>query len=259
MKNKYLFVLCPIILLLFLAVFSYAQGDQTALIDRKITVQFDKQPLGVIFQRLMENFDLSIGFEQSVLDREHHDYSFSPNLPAIAQVPKTSEYSMSLSVERLFEAGDHPITVDVVNGTLSQVLDQIVDQMKNYKWEISDDVVNIFPVKGRDPRFKELLETNISQFRLPGKSRVKDITAQIQLSREFNSWLRKNDLHFIGSRSGADALIDAQYGRQVEPAMSFSKLTFRDLLNKISKVKKGGWILRWAGYHHGLEYVDLDI
>jgi hypothetical protein len=128
MKNKYLFVLCSAILPIFLAVFSCAQDPGTALKDRKVTVQFDKQPLGMIFQKLMEEYDLSIGFEQSVLDREHRDYSFSPNLPAIGRIPKTAEGSVSVEFERLFEAGDHPITVNVVNGTLSQVLDQIVDQ-----------------------------------------------------------------------------------------------------------------------------------
>jgi hypothetical protein len=131
--------------------------------------------------------------------------------------------------------------------------------MKNYKWEISDDVVNIFPVKGRDPRFKELLETNISQFRLPAKSRVRDITTQIQLSPEFRSWFKKNGFNFIGSRTVKDELTDAQYGRQVEPAMSFSNLIFKDLLNKITRVKKGSWILKWAGYRNGLEFIDLDI
>ncbi|HMT07579.1 MAG TPA: hypothetical protein PKA82_06210 [Pyrinomonadaceae bacterium] len=165
-----------------------------------------------------------------------------------------------MEFERLFEAAEHPITVNVENGTLSQVLDQIVDQMKNYKWEMSNGVVNIFPIKGRDPRLKDLLETNISRFRLSEKSRVKDITEQIQLSREFNGWLRKNNLKFSGSRSGADALIDAQYGRQIDSAMDFANLSFRDLLNKICSVKKGGWLLKLADKSsNGQEYLDLDI
>jgi hypothetical protein len=38
----------------------------------------------------------------------------------------------------------------------------------------------------------------------------------------------------------------------------FSNLTFRELLNKIAKTKKGGWILR-KKKHWGKEIVDIQI
>ena len=45
------------------------------------------------------------------------------------------------------------------------------------------------------------------------------------------------------------------YERTLPSDLSFSNLTFRDLLNKTTKVKRGGWILR-RGKGFGKEYKE---
>jgi hypothetical protein len=61
-------------------------------------------------------------------------------------------------------------------------------------------------------------------------------------------------------RVGTNYFIEAQYGRVIDEGMDFSDLTFRDLLNRITKVKRGGWRLRWKGISYaGDENIDIDI
>jgi hypothetical protein len=133
--------------------------------------------------------------------------------------------------------------------------------MSNYKWEINDDVVNIYPIKGRDEKFQALSDLMIEKFVFEEGSTVEDITTKIQSSREFLRFMYKNNLVFLGIRTGVNYELKAQYGRKLQVSMDFSKIKFRDLLNKITKIKRGGWSLRWEKLSEktGKEYIDIDI
>lgn len=255
-------VYCSIILLIGVTL-TLGQEKEDSLQTQKITIQMDKQPLGEVFRYLMETYNVPIGFEQSILDRNHSDYNFLTNLPAVGKaefedINKNTE--LSVKVERVFTAKEHTITVNITNGKLSEVFDKIVSQMKNYKWEFNDGVVNIFPIHGRDERFQELLETKIEKFELAKGNTVEGITITIMTLREFRNWLSKNKLHFNPARTGPSILLNAQYKRKMDISINFSNLSFRELLNKITKIKKGGWILKWQGvFNNGIENIDLDI
>ena len=106
--------------------------------------------------RLINKYDIAIGFEESSLDRTHRRYYFETNIP-------TDELKAEYSGDKVMVGSMPPfsenlISVDFKDAKLSEVLDCIVKQMANYKWEINDQVVNITPVNGRDLRLKELLE-----------------------------------------------------------------------------------------------------
>lgn len=253
-----------LIIFLMTTSFAFGQERESDLKNKRITIKVDKQPLGMVFRNLMENYNILIGFEQSILDRNHGEYAFESNLPATAE--KTMESTdrrvkITLEVEQEFEAKLHPITVNIENGKLEDVFNQIVEQMENYKWEINDGVINIFPIKGRDKRFENFLGTNVKSFTFEKGKTVKDITSGIIRLPELYRFLKENQLNFNGTRTGAEIRLEAQYGRTIDAEMNFSNLTFRDLLNKITKIKKGGWILKWSGISprtHG-EYIDIDI
>ncbi len=263
MTKKLLTTMCCTIFFLIGVSSVSGQKKEISLQEQKITIQMEKQPLGEVFKYLMENYDIPIGFEESILDREHSEYSFQTNLPSVGREKRRSldgKIDFDIEVEQDFTAEKNPITLDIKNGKLSDVLDQIVNQMANYKWEIHDGVVNIFPIRGRDKRFEELLETKIEIFNLAAGKTVNDITFRILIMKEFKGWLSRNKLRFNPARTGSSILIDAQYGRTVETEMKFSGLSFRDLLNKITKTKKGGWILKWQSvFANGEEYIYLDI
>jgi hypothetical protein len=260
--NKNLITLVFCVFFILNGMFSvFGQKKEVSIQDQKITIQADKQPLGKVFRDLMENYNISIGFEESILDRNHSDYSFQTNSPSVGTLKLVSDNSeLNIEAERAFSAKEHKITLNIRNGKLSKVLDKIVSQMINYRWEISDGVINIIPIRGRDERFNDLLETKIDKFDLEKGKTVNDITLSIVKLREFRGWLRKNKLHFNLAHTGSSILLNAQYGRKLDESMSFSNLSFRELLNEITKIKKGGWILKQESVSiQGDEYIKIDI
>lgn len=263
MKNK-LAIGVFYCMVIFLAGSLSIFGQETdKLKGKQITIKMQNQPLGLVFRYLMENYDIQIGFEQSLLDKDHNEYNFETNLPAIAETKLQSvdgNVEMKLEVQLGFKAEKHPITVNFDNAKLEDVLNQIVRQMDNYEWEINNDVINIFPTQGRFEKFEKLLETKVTNFTLEKGKTVRDITTSIKELPEFYKFIDKNNLVFFGFRSGSVLRINAQYGRTVNAEMNFSNLTFRELLNKITKIKKGGWILRWIKTRtSGRELIDIDI
>lgn len=251
------------LIFIFGVLVSFAQQKTAGPEEQKITVQMEKKPLGDVFQFLMENYDISIGFEQSNFDKHHSGYHFQTNLPSVATSKmENADGSIKVKVEftQEFLAEGHPITLNIKNGTLKDAMDQIVGQMDNYAWEFNNGVVNIFPVKGRDDGFKEMLETKIAKFTLQPGSTVSDITIRLIILPEFREWLKKNKLHINPARFGFTALTDAQYGRKLDNGMAFYNITFRELLNEITKIKKGGWIFTQKNFSsNGKDHIDLDI
>ena len=242
-----------------------AFGQETDLKDKRITIKMEQQPLGVVFKYLMENYDIPIGFEESTLDRGRPDFKFYANLPGQPQNKTQSAGGVEFTMTyrgRIFKARKYPITLNAENERLEEVFNQIVEQMENYKWEISDDVVNIYPVKGRDERFERLMGMNVQRFTLEKGKTIEDITTNLLALPEFEKFLKANKLEFLGVRYGtATFVLKAQYGRTLNVGMDFSNLTFRDLLNKITKIKRGGWTLMWKWFlkEPGWEHIDLDI
>ncbi len=242
----------------------FGQEKEPDLKETRITVKMEQQPLGVVFEYLMKHYDILIGFEESILDRDYPDYDFYTNLPGkpVHRMQSADgSIKFTTTVSAGFEAVIHPITVEAENERLEDVFDQIVRQMENYKWEINDGVVNIFPVKGRDERFEKLLGMNVQKFTFEKGKTIKDITTNIKALPEFLQFRRETKLRFSGIREGATFVLKAQYGRTIDVKMDFSNLTFRDLLNKITKIKRGGWILKWKWMSPttGEEQIDIDI
>lgn len=243
----------------------FGREKETDLKGKRITIRMEKQPLGVVFKYLMENYDIPIGFEESALDRRLPDFRFHANLPGQPQYKTQSADGVEITwtyKRRIFKAKKYPITLDAKDERLEEVFDKIVEQMENYKWEINDGVVNIFPVKGRDERFERLMGIHVQRFVLEKGKTVEDITTNLLALPEFEKFLKENKLEFLGIRWGTTTdVLKAQYGRIINEGMDFSNLTFRDLLNKITKIKRGGWVLRWLWNSRakGWEHIDIDI
>jgi hypothetical protein len=262
--KRYIVVLCCITIYLVGTSSVFGQEGRTSLKDKRVTIRMEAQPLGEVFRYLTQNYDIPIGFEESVLDRGRSDYAFETNGPSVAQLKMRStdgRITLTDTGQRGFKADIHSITLYIEDGSVEDVFNEIVRQMENYKWEINDEVVNIFPVKGRDERFERLLGMRIKRFTLEEGKTVEDITKTIRSLPEFVSFMQANKLHFNGFRPGSDFIVQAQYGRVIREKMDFSDLTFRDLLNRITKVKRGGWRLKWKwiSASTGEEHIDIDI
>ena len=242
--NKLLMAFLLILLTHFLVIVAVGQNDTEQLLEKRVSISFEKESLGKILGHLIENYGISFGLEESSLDMDHNDYDYEPNLinsvdwgkGAIGQ----STYSVH-SVQPVFEVERHTITVKVENVTLKNVIQLIVNQMANYKWELDNGVVNIFPSQGRDPRFERLLSLKIKNFSLikPNLA-VGMVYSRVTALPEFKQFLKENNMGLDNIRPG---LVDHLF-RKLPHNLQFENLTLRELLNKITAVKKGGWILR---------------
>lgn len=231
--------------------------------DEGITINVDKQPLGLVFRELMSKHNLNIGFEQSTRDQGKNYFDFDTNMPLegiFSRQSPDASVSVQVSVRHNFNAGSYPVSLNLVNASIEDVFNAIVPQMKNYGWEMRDGVINIFPVSERDKRLAALLDLKIRHFQLREGSMVADIIPALLDLPEFQQFRRINRITFSPIREGSETLIGMQYGRRIDGAMQFENITFRDLLNRITRIKRGGWILKIQGKtNEGGVLGDLDI
>jgi hypothetical protein len=227
---------------------SFGQDNSVDLKAKKITLKLKDKPLWLVFQHLMVKYDVPIGLEGSTLDNGNADYAFNTNLPYINPNSKI--------IDGNYVIKNNLLNIDVENASLETVLDEIVRQMKNYKWEINDDVVNIIPTKGRDERNEKLLALNISSFSFQKNFSIGQIRNNILDLPEIQTFLSEQKIFSTKWRAFV-----ASATRRLPVEMKFSNLTLRDLLNKITKIKRGGWLLRQS-YLYGTaekEYIEIDI
>lgn len=261
-KKRAVIILCCITTYLVGTITVFGRENEIELKDKRVTVRTEKLPVGMVLGYMMLTYGIPIGFEQSALDRNNSDYRFSANPPGVAQYKLEKVNGvLKIAPQMNFKPPTYPITLNAESERLEDVLNEIVRQIENYNWEINDGVINIFPVKGRDNRFAKLLDLRIKRFTLEKGSPVRSITTTIKLLPEFSAFMVKNNLRFNGARSGPAGALEEQYGRKIDKRMDFSNLTFRDLLNKITKVKGGGWVLKWRfiSKKTGEEFIDIDI
>lgn len=254
LKGKFIFIGCVIILSLS-AANVMGQDDKVALKDKRITIQMREKPMYTVFYRLIQKYDVAIGLEESVLDREHRHYFFETNVALDQFKAEAASDKEFLGPYRGFK--EHLITVDFKDARLEDVMDAIVKQMENYSWKINDEVVNIFPTRGRDKRLEKLLDVRVRVFVVGVGADVGSIQAQLMLFLpEFEKFLAENDLDCRTDRPGT-SFVD----RKLPDGMGFTDMTFKQLLNAITKSKRGGWILQIKKLSDkpGKEFVEILI
>jgi hypothetical protein len=240
-----------LLIIILLIVFSHTISGQditTDLETKKITINMENKPLRDVFRHLIVEYDVPIGFEESILDRDHMDFMFRTAIPDPNEKKKLG-YSHYVVKNIWF-------TVKAEEASLKDVLDIIVGQMKNYDWEINDGVVNIYPKTGRDERYKNLLDVKIKSFELPIGSPVFMIRNKIFKLPEIKEFLNKNGIYSTSQRSFIENM-----KRPLPAELVFENISFRQLLNKITFIKRGGWILKTNhlfGSEHK-EYIEIDI
>ncbi len=145
-----------------------------------------------------------------VIDREFKDITLIYVLDSIRQDCK---------IPIVFEVADsgytagNPIDLNTFDinlkaGKLSDVLDSIIKQRPNYKWEIIDGVVNFVPVKNRNPLIEKLFNTQIKSFSLKSYTFSSEIDRQLEVIPEVAELLKLNnttvnDIYFISTLRGA--------------------------------------------------------
>lgn len=235
-KLKYSSLL--LVLSVVLCASTFAQTAPGRLGDQRISLHFKQKPLFTVLWTVIQKYDVAIGFEESALDRGHRHYEFEVNRALKESTLKDNSERIVDPPVPGFE--DNLITVDFENADLRTVLNSIVVQMKHYVWEVNDGVVNIYPKEGRDDRLKRLLNVRVKSFSMGIGAPADDIQPRIMLFLpELKSFLAENDLFpetaqrltYFDEWTFPDGLV-------------LQDITFKELLNRLTKSKRGGWAIR---------------
>jgi hypothetical protein len=229
--RKSILVVCGFILAIGLQS-ALGQDTELALRDKRITIHMTQKPLYTVFWRLIQKYDVPIGLEESSLDTDHEHYDFATNVLPRDIMPIYKEQDPSVP-----PFSEHLITVNFDEARLDDVMDSIVKQMQNYDWDVSDGVINIFPIRGRDERLKSFLDVKVERFAVGAGDEVGAFQARMMLFLpEFKKFVAENKLE-------ATTLRNDYTGGILPDGMVFRDKTFKELLNAIVKSKRGGWIL----------------
>ncbi len=207
-----------------LLIWATAAGQMTGGTDPKdlrVNLSLSEKPLGIVFRTLIKEYDVRIGFEKSALDNNHDDYVFERNLFLAPNFPAT----------RL-------ISVSVENAPLATALDIICKQLKNYEWKFTDGVVNFIPNNGREKHLEALMDLKIREFKVTKGTQIQMVTNNLLTRPEVLAFKNENQLILSNNVVGWSAANRIP----VEFDATYTDLTFRELLNKITAGKKGGWL-----------------
>lgn len=257
-NNLRFVVLNCIVILLAGSIWTSGQENLPKFRDKRITIKMKHESLGKVFSQLINDYDVAIGFEESILDTQCDDYDFDTNLLPVREkrlISNDNKTQIFVKVEQVFKIEQHWITINIENGSLEEVLNIIVGQMENYKWDINNDVVNIFPIRGRDQRYEKLLRSNIKNFTLGKDETIAFVRVKIFALPEFTKFLNENNIYSSSNRSGMLNSLD----RKILTEVNLSNITLRELLNKITKIKRGGWILKRNKSYVSKEYIEINI
>lgn len=229
-----------------------AQQKKCDLTEKRVTIQITNKPIYEVFITLMNEYDVPIGFEESTLDADHDDYFFQTLMPP---ADRKNDFPGELRAKTSGpQIKGHLISLNLKDVRLEQVLDETIKQMQNYDWVINDGVVNIFPVKGRNPKFEKLLDIKIRGLILSQDTQYSDIQPIIVLSLpEFKAFLAENKLH-----AESDRYLPSYSNLTLPRELRVTDITFRQLLNDITRLKRGGWILRANKHSKSQKPEDRD-
>lgn len=194
---------------LILLVSSISVGQTTDITATKVKLRLQNVRVGTILGELAIDSEVSIGFEYSDLDR-----------------PETR------------------LSVDETQSTVKELMDHIVKEVPLYKWELRDGVINIVPVRGRNPLLEEFLRLNVREFKGTGDMIKFDLRNHIYDLPEVQLFFQVNNLR-------TERLRDYPTRRSIyanDADLSISGTDVLGILNNIvAKSEYNLWILSHDG------------
>lgn len=154
------------------------------------------------------------------------------------QVPigleRASDYRQKLKEKMYFENGEvrwKKDTLAIVPGTLEEVLNSLIKQEPEYKWELQNGVINFLPVKSRDKFLENLLGTKVGIFSpQKGLSKFEVRDSIIELSEVKKILESENVFLLKRDYPNSNYLYDDK-----EISISITNASVKDVLNKIVK------------------------
>lgn len=144
MKKKVLVMLVKLSIgiIVFSQINVYSQ-DKNSTLDQRINIDLSNTTMLFVLNKLAFEYRIPIGLEWATNHRQNLSESMS------------------------FEDGNirwKSKSIIIKPGTLEEILNSLIKQEPEYKWEFNDGAVNIFPVKLRDDFLEKLLNTKVENF-----------------------------------------------------------------------------------------------
>jgi len=140
------------------------------------------------------------------------------------------------------EKNEPKLDIDVKKAPLVEVLNLIVQQEPGYMWELRDGVINITPVKDRDPFFEKLLNTQVRSFVSPkgnNKFAIREALINLPEIKELTVANGVEADRFTYPHKPSIYANDAY--------LNDKNTDFRSLLNKIIRESEhNSWVLQWV-------------
>jgi hypothetical protein len=133
--------------------------------------------------------------------------------------------------------------IDFNDGTLAELLKQLVVSRPEYSYEIQDDVVNFFPKENhRDPILAQLLTTHLSSFSVKAGTSCWNLEQDLMATSEIRRVIEANGIK-TGKLNFTGAYIP-QLGEHF--VLKVSDLPLRSVLNKIVRESPNArnWIIQ---------------
>jgi hypothetical protein len=161
----------------------------------------------------------------------------------------SQRYGFPQGVDTDGELPEGITSVRVADGTVADIVNNLVRRLPNYKWEITDGVLNVSPQERRE----SVLDVHIHALHLR-RCTPADFPHKVASVPEVREWLVKNGV----MEHTPVAVIGAISSPPNKPDISIDArdLTLRQILNRI--VKSPG-LLRWAvgRYGEGGRYLGI--
>jgi hypothetical protein len=181
---------------------TFGQAASQDLLNRFIDQRFEKITLLYVLDSIRQKYDVPILFEVA-------DSGFKSGNPVDLNT---------------FDMNIEP-------GKLNEVLDSIIRQKPNYKWEVIDGVVNFTPTAKRNPLIEKLFDTRIKSFSLKNYIFIDEVDKKLAALPEVKRFLKSSDSK-INDIYEWSILGNGPFPEN-EINLSLSDLTFKALLNQI--------------------------
>ena len=203
-SNRIISILLFIALLFILPVQLFGQYKTQEILDIQINRNFENITLIYVLDSIRQDYRIPIVFEVA-------DSGYIAGNPI-----DLNTYDIHLKA-----------------GKLRDVLDSIIKQRPNYKWEITDGVINFIPVKNRNPFIEKLFNTRIKSVSLKSYTFDSEIDRQLEVIPEVAELLKLNNTT-VNDIYEISIIVGATYPK-IEVNLDLSDVTFRELLNNIAK------------------------
>lgn len=105
------------------------------------------------------------------------------------------QYEVSIGFERSdLDKPEIRLSVDETQSTVKELLDHLIKEMPLYKWELCDGVINIVPVHGRSRLLEDFLSSQVREFKGKGDMNKFNLRNHILDLPEVELFLKVNNL-----------------------------------------------------------------